>query len=182
MRKQMVKEEVSKESEALDSENGERFVILLRHGIAEEKSVDKPDDDRALTREGNARMKQNARGLAAVFPKVEAIYSSPLVRAIQTGLWVTKGYRKKLRLQTIEALRHERDPAEVIEFVRGLAERRIILVGHEPHLSRTMAVWTQLGTEDIELKKGGCYGLRVPDEGPATLEWILPPRILRKLT
>jgi phosphohistidine phosphatase len=162
-------------------ENSDRFVILLRHGIAEEKSADKPDDDRALTGEGNTRMKQNARGLAAVFPKAEALYSSPLVRAIQTGLWVTKGYRKKLRLQTIEALRHEKDPAEIIEFVRGLKERRIILVGHEPHLSRTMAVWTGMAGADFELKKGGCYGLRVPDEGPAVLEWILPPRILRKL-
>ncbi len=174
-------EQEAEESQASEAENSERFVILFRHGIAEEKSTDKPDDDRALTREGNARMKQNARGLAAVFPKAEALYSSPLVRAIQTGLWVTKGYRKKLRLQTIEALRHEKDPAEVIELVRGLKERRIILVGHEPHLSRTMAEWTGMGSTDLELKKGGCYGLRVPDDGPAVLEWILPPRILRKL-
>lgn len=164
-----------------DNEGEGRFVILLRHGIAEEKSADKPDEDRALTKEGNARMKQNARGLAEAFPKAEAIYSSPLVRAIQTGLWLTKKYRRKLRLQTIESLRHEKDPAEVIEFVRQLSERRIILVGHEPHLSGTMGAWTGLGTEGFELKKGGCYGLKVPDEGPATLEWMLPPRILRKL-
>ena len=32
---------------------------------------------------------------------------------------------------------------------------------------------------EIELKKGGCYGIRVED-GAAHLEWMLPPRILRE--
>ena len=171
----------TEQSAPQEEESKDRFVILLRHGIAEEKSAEKPDDDRSLTREGNARMKQNARGLASVFPKAEAIYASPLVRAIQTGLWVTKAYGKKIRLQTIESLRHEKDPSEVIEFVRGLEARRIILAGHEPHLSRTMAAWTGLNAAEYELKKGGLYGLRVPDSGPAILEWILPPRVLRRI-
>lgn len=169
------------QSDSQEEDPKQQFVILLRHGIAEEKSALKPDDDRSLTREGNARMKQNARGLAAVFPKADVVYASPLIRAIQTGLWVTKAYGKKLKLQTIESLRHEREPAEVIEFVRSLEARRIILAGHEPHLSRTMAAWTGLDAAHYELKKGGLYGLRVPDSGPAVLEWILPPRVLRKI-
>ena len=49
-----------------DEEEGQRdrFVVLLRHGIAEEKSEGKTDSDRSLTSEGHARMKQIAKGLA----------------------------------------------------------------------------------------------------------------------
>jgi len=39
------------------------------------------DEDRSLTAEGHARMKQIARGLEQALPKANAIYSSPLLRA-----------------------------------------------------------------------------------------------------
>ena len=32
----------------------------------------------------------------------------------------------------------------------------------------------------IELKKGGCYGLRLTADGNAHLEWMLPPRAMRR--
>ena len=73
----------------------ERFIVLLRHGIAEDATPDKKDEDRGLTSEGHARMKQIARGLERALPKVQAIYSSPLLRAVQTALWVSKAYRSR---------------------------------------------------------------------------------------
>ena len=164
-----------------DGGSNAQFVILLRHGIAEDKSEEKPDEDRELTGNGHARMKKNAQGLARIFPKADALYSSPLVRAVQTGMWVTKAYGGKLTLETIDALRHESDPAEIVEFVRSLSAPRVILAGHEPHLTRTMAYWTGIGVTSFELRKGGCYCLRVEDSGPAALEWMLPPRILRRM-
>lgn len=159
----------------------ERFVVLLRHGIAEEHSAGKADEDRTLTTEGHAKMKQIARGLAQILPRVQSIYSSPLVRCVQTGLWVTKGYRKKVALATHPSLRPDGEPDAVIEFANGLPDRRLILIGHEPNLSRTMAAW--IGLEEpgrFELKKGGCYGIRISPRG-ALLEWILSPRILRRV-
>ena len=58
---------------------------------------------------------------------------------------------------------------------------RIICVGHEPNLSMTMRVLTMMSSEGgIELKKGGCYGLRLFKDGGARLEWLLPPRVLRR--
>ena len=159
----------------------ERFVVLIRHGIAEEPTAEKIDADRSLTTEGHAKMKQIARGLAQIFPRVVSIYSSPLVRCVQTGLWLTKGYRKKVTLTTLPALRPDGDPAEVIEVVRNLPDRRLILIGHEPNLSDTMAQWIGMPhVRALELKKGGCYGLRIGPRG-TTLEWVLSPRILRRI-
>jgi phosphohistidine phosphatase len=151
------------------------FLILLRHGIAEEKGT-KPDEERELTEVGHKRMKQIARGLARVFPKAEVIISSPLVRARQTAEWVSKAY--DLPIEFSDALAKDADVAQFRALVDGLTVQRAILVGHEPTLSAFMRALTGMQGE-IELKKGGCYGVRVSG-GAARLEWMLPPRVMRR--
>lgn len=164
-------------------ERGGRLIVLLRHGIAEPKGTSKPDEDRSLTKEGHARMKQISRGLAEIFPKAEAIYSSPLLRCVQTALWVSKGYHGKLRPQTTEALVPGASADSLRKFIDSAKERRLILVGHEPNLSDGFQKLLKLGGsgESLELKKGGCYGVRIADDGSARLEWALSPRVLRRL-
>ncbi|MGN6187058.1 MAG: SixA phosphatase family protein [Thermoanaerobaculia bacterium] len=157
----------------------ERFVIFLRHGIAEEPSAEKRDEDRGLTREGNARMKQIARGLERALPKAQAIYSSPLLRAMQTSLWVSKGYRAKVNIITNDALAPGATRKQFAAFLKTVHEQRVIIVGHEPNLTDALSALT--GVEGIELKKGGCFGVRVFADGRGALEWVLVPRILRKL-
>jgi phosphohistidine phosphatase len=160
----------------------ERFVILLRHGIAEERSPDKADEDRGLTAEGHARMKQIARGLERALPRVQAIYTSPLLRAMQTALWVSKGYRSRAPIRTTDALAPGATRRQFLALVKTIAERRVIIVGHEPNLSDSLLALTRLPNDAaVELKKGGCYGIRVLADGSGVLEWMLPPRILRKL-
>lgn len=159
----------------------ERFIVLLRHGIAEEASAEKKDEDRGLTREGHARMKEIARGLESVLPKVQAIYTSPLLRAVQTALWVSKGYKSRVSINTTDALAPGASAKELRAFMDSIAERRVIIVGHEPTLTRALGVLTGVDDSKLELKKGGCYGVRILGDGSGTLEWLLPPRVLRKL-
>ncbi len=154
---------------------GERFLVLLRHGIAEERGADKPDAERPLTGEGHRRMKEIARGLRKLLPKVEAIVSSPLVRCKQTADWVSRAY-DDLAVETTEALAPDGDLAAF-----RIQARRAILVGHEPTLTRFMLDLTGMTSEALELKKGGCYGIRVDAEGAAQLEWLLPPRVTRRV-
>ena len=168
-----------------DDEEGqrERFVVLLRHGIAEDPSEGKADEDRSLTPEGHARMKQTARGLERAFPKAQVIYASPLLRAVQTALWVSKGYRSRVKVNTTDVLVPGADPREFTEFLAGLKERRIIVVGHETNLTDNLMELVGLtSARQFELKKGGCYGVRIYADGSASLEWLLSPRILRKLS
>jgi phosphohistidine phosphatase len=166
-----------------DEEEGQRdrFLVLLRHGIAEEKSEGKADEQRSLTSEGHARMKQVAIGLERAFPKAQAIYSSPLLRAMQTALWVSKGYRSRVKVNSTEALTPGASLADFKKFIEGIQDRRTILVGHEPNLSASLAELVGLPGGSLELKKGGCYGVRLRSDGTAMLEWLLSPRILRKL-
>lgn len=142
----------------------------------------KSDDERELASEGHAQMKQIAKGLERAFPKALAIYSSPLTRAKQTALWVSKGYRSRVKVTTVDALRPGGTTAELRDFVEQVQERRAIIVGHEPSLSTI--VMTLIGIPSghpLELMTGGCYGVRVHGDGRADLEWLLSPRILLKL-
>lgn len=160
----------------------DRFIVLLRHGIAEEATQDKPDADRSLTPEGHARMKQIAKGLERVFPRAQVIYSSPLVRAVQTSLWLTKGYRSRIKVTTSDALKPDASKKQFEQFIATVHEKRAIIVGHEPTLTAALEALVGLsGKHRLELKKGGCYGVRLRTDGTAALEWLLSPRILRRL-
>ncbi|HSP15534.1 MAG TPA: phosphoglycerate mutase family protein [Thermoanaerobaculia bacterium] len=164
-----------------EEEQRERFLVLLRHGISEDSEEGKSEEERALTSEGHAHMKQIAKGLERAFPKALAIYSSPLLRSTQTALWVSKGYRSRVKVHTVDALRPGAPTSEFRDFIEGIQERRAIIVGHEPNLSTIVMQLIGLSTGNVELKKGGCYGVRLRADGVAALEWLLSPRILRKL-
>jgi phosphohistidine phosphatase len=159
----------------------ERFIVLLRHGIAEERSDEKKDEERSLTAEGHAKMKQIARGLERVLPKVQAIYSSPLLRAVQTALWVAKGYRSRVEVKTTEALAPGASRKEFKSLIEAIDQKRVIVVGHEPNLTESLAALTGIDAKKLELKKGGAYGVLLHGDGTAELEWVLTPKVLRKL-
>jgi len=157
----------------------EKFIVLLRHGIAQPRGTE-PDEARELTADGHRRMRQIARGLNLVFPKAEAIVSSPLRRCVQTAEWVMKAFDGELELQTDPALRPETGVDAVRTLIDEMPARRIILVGHEPSLTECMLHLTKMHADHaLELKKGGCYGVRIGEDGEASLEWLLPPRVLR---
>jgi phosphohistidine phosphatase len=157
-----------------------RLVIFLRHGIAEDRTGEKPDADRSLTREGHAKMKEIGKGLATIVPKAEIIYSSPLLRAVQTALWVSKAFKSKVAVKTTDALAPEASYEDFKNLLDSTPESRVIFVGHEPTLSRNAAELADVQGK-LELKKGGCYGVRIDSDSGATLEWILSPRVLRRL-
>ena len=156
----------------------EKFIILLRHGIAEPKGS-APEETRPLTDEGHKRMKENARGLASLFPKAEAIISSPLKRCVQTAEWVVKAY-PSLPLVTSDHLRPEAPPTALRQLIDATSVSRFILVGHEPTLTAGMLELTKMHADsDIELKKGGCYAIRLTETGETHLEWMLAPKVMR---
>lgn len=159
---------------------GEKFVVLLRHGIAQEKG-EKPDEERSLTATGHQRMKRIGRTLSQIFPKTEVLLSSPLLRCTQTAEWVSRGYDRAVGVTESTALSPAATPAEGRALILGDPATRMICVGHEPGLSALMLHMTNMKSSDpIELKKGGCYGIRVREDGKASLEWMLPPRVLRR--
>jgi len=162
-------------------EANEKFIVLLRHGIAEPHGARENDDERVLTATGARRMKQIGRGLTKFFPKAEVIYTSPLIRCMQTAERVAKAYGSATLLKTADALKPGTNTDDIRALIAASEAQHIICVGHEPSLSAAMLAITRMSSDGtIELRKGGCYGVRLLADGNARLEWMLRPRVLRR--
>ena len=80
-------------------------LYVLRHGLARERNGREyvNDDERPLTAKGVKRMTRQVKGMNALGLSMDAIITSPLVRAAQTAEIVHKGLRKPGRLVTSDA-------------------------------------------------------------------------------
>jgi phosphohistidine phosphatase len=165
-----------------ERDSGDRSLVLLRHGIAEDAGAGQTDEARALTPEGHARMKQIAIGLERAFPRVHTIYASPLLRAQQTAMWVAKAYHLETKIETTEALVPSASPRALTELLRSQTDGRIIVVGHEPNLSTNLLALIRAEEHAlVELKKGGAACVRLNGAGMGVLQWMMTGRLLAKL-
>jgi phosphohistidine phosphatase SixA len=160
--------------------DNERFIVLMRHGEAESTSPGTSDAERSLTAEGHAAMKHIGHGIEKVLPRVRAIYTSPLLRAQQTARWVSKAYRLRAEVRTVDGLAPGASREQFLELVASIAERRAVIVGHAPNLREALYVLTSVDLGNDPLP-GGCYGIRLRSDTAGVLEWVLPPGILHKL-
>jgi phosphohistidine phosphatase len=161
-------------------------LYLVRHAIAAERGSNYPDDrERPLTSEGVARFKQAVEGLKDFDLKLDLVLTSPLVRASHTAELLVAGIGGKPRLEVLEALAPGGRMTQVLDAVAKYAKRaqHIALVGHEPDLGELAAKLLRArGT--IEFKKGAVCCMELDGampNGPGTLRWLLPPRVLRKI-
>jgi len=160
-------------------------IYILRHGIAVDRGTPgyKKDSDRPLTNEGEEKMQQIAKAILAMDLKFDLILSSPYVRAQQTAQIVAAELDEEVTLT--EFLVPNGNALELIRELNDEKPQRVLLVGHEPHLSELISVLVT-GESDaaIELKKGGLCKLstdRLAFGQCATLNWLLTPKQLRSL-
>ena len=151
---------------------------LLRHGLAADpERWEGSDAERPLTREGKARMVREAKTIAALSLKIDAIVSSPLLRARQTAEIV--GAQLGMAVVADARLGIGFDLRALCGI---LADRRdadaILLVGHEPGMSLTIG--EAIGGGRVVLKKGGlaCLDIGDVERGRGELLWLVPPKIL----
>ncbi len=164
------------------------ILYIVRHAIAEQRdstSGEQQDSQRPLTDEGRKKFRQIVRGLRDMGTRMDLILTSPYLRALDTARLLQK--RLELdpeKLVTTEDLSPLGNPDHLIQQVgRQYASlASIALVGHEPGLSRLIAVLLSGDpTLPINLKKGGvcCLTVERLEYGRcATLEWLLTPAML----
>ncbi|MGB2942018.1 MAG: phosphohistidine phosphatase SixA [Candidatus Macondimonas sp.] len=155
---------------------------LVRHGIAEERSPERADGERALTAEGIRKMRQAVDGLHRLDVKPGAIWSSPLCRAQETASLLTTGLGIKSSA-ICAALAPEGDQAALLTAMQT-APAPLMLVGHQPDLGM-LASRLLTGDADgvfLPFKKGGVACITWNGHEPAghgQLEWFLTPAQLR---
>jgi phosphohistidine phosphatase len=119
-------------------------IWLLRHGEAEDEAAD--DASRELTEKGRRQSLAAGRALARLGVELDACLSSPKVRARDTAVLACEALG--LEPEIDDALRGgDFDPFELIAG-RG----QVLLVGHEPDMSRAITFVTGGRTR---LSKGG---------------------------
>jgi phosphohistidine phosphatase len=158
-------------------------LYLVRHGIAEERGPDWPDDGkRPLTKEGENRLREAAAGLDAAGVTLDVMLTSRLTRARQTAVILAKELPGRCPVEVLEALSPGSSYRRFLHELGAHAGRtRIACVGHEPDMGH-LAARLIGAARPLAFKKGAvcCIDLDgLPPSGPGALRWLATPRMLR---
>jgi phosphohistidine phosphatase len=129
-------------------------------------------------------LKEQIRGFKALDVMPERILSSPLPRARETAEIVAKGLGIEDRLELVPQLRPIASAASIRRWLDVLPGDSVMIVGHDPAFSELMSV-LPLGAGSpriTDLKKGGLACFQVDPTGRYAMEWLLTPRILRRMS
>jgi phosphohistidine phosphatase len=118
----------------------------------------------------------------------DLILSSPLTRARETAEIVAAELKCQRRLCFSDNLRPRGNPGKLVAELNAMeaAPENVLLVGHEPDLSRLISlVVTGRPDAAFDLKKGGLARLEAEQLRAgkcATLVWLLTPKLMRQMT
>jgi phosphohistidine phosphatase len=163
-------------------------LLIVRHAIATDKKrfskTKRPDSERPLTAEGRRKMKRISRMLRTLVPELDALLTSPYVRAAQTAEIVRSRY-PGLKGNSERALEPGGDYGDLLAVLAKFRSgATIALVGHEPALSLLIG-WLLVGRREsfVELKKGGACLISFdsrPRAASGHLAWLMRPSQLRR--
>ena len=159
-------------------------LLIVRHAIAVPRGTpDLPDAKRPLTKEGRARFRKAARGIARQFGPPDVLLTSPWLRAAQTAAILAKAWGR-VEPKEAKALAGGTFEEQAVMLDRFAKEATVAIVGHEPYLSELLArLVGARQSERLALKKGGLAVVDLPGKlaGGGTLVSFLPPAVLRRL-
>ena len=132
-----------------------------------------------LTEKGRASAKEMSASISKFGPKTRLTITSPLTRAVQTAEIVAEKACRKNVVVASTMLLPEADIRELVAYLKsGTDARRVMVVGHEPHLGRLVATLLGQADEAVSLSKGACVALKLEqesDDKSASFLWYLAP-------
>lgn len=165
-------------------------LYFLRHGDTEIALFKTPraDYERKLTEYGIIQLAKSALGLKQFVDGFDIIFTSPLVRAIQTAGIFGKIFECEDKIITLDSLAPPTNLEELMESIafQGDDIERVLCIGHAPSLGE-MATEIITGIEEdrmLPLKKGGllCIEMDRPDlSAESKLLYLIHPMFLVKL-
>ena len=161
--------------------------VLVRHGIAVEREEwDGHDEERPLTERGAKGVSQVAAGLLWLDVTPTYIFSSQLVRAIETADILQASLSIPSAIKRVEELLPDANPERLLALFRDLPpECSVLCVGHEPHLGLAASVMLAgKPSTAFPFKKAGACMIELaspPKIDRGVLRWWLEPGQLRAL-
>jgi len=148
-------------------------LYFLRHGAADWPDWKKSDDERPLTKAGRKELDQVGEFLARLGAKPDLILTSPLPRAAQTADIAAEHLWARVREEKLLAPGF--GAPELERLLRKYPGQELMLVGHEPDFSSTIA---SLTGGRVKLAKAGVALVEL-DSGKGRLRWLFPPKIAK---
>jgi len=155
-------------------------VYVLRHGIAEDAPPGGSDADRALTARGKQKLRDVLKRARAAGVRPSVILTSPLRRAVETAEIAAAVLAVKREPVRTKALAPSESPPRVWAEIRAQRSVELLITGHEPLLSRTLAFLLRSPALRLNLKKGALASLDIEGgelEPHGVLNWILTPKL-----
>lgn len=160
-------------------------LYILRHASA---GTPRPnpilDEKRPLDKEGKKHCIQLAHVLNALDIQFSLIISSPLKRCLQTASFVGTETGYEARILTSTALAPNAALKDFQKLLRDNADQEnLLVVGHNPNLTNflgALLVPASSPEAKVRLRKGTLARV-VLTRGPATLQGLLDPRVVRAL-
>ncbi len=156
-------------------------ILIMRHAEAEEPPFGMSDEKRDLTQGGVAEATAAGRALARLRLVPDAILSSPAVRACRTASIVAEelGVVDRLRVEARMGLGAQ--PEHLSTILRANSSCRLLmLVGHQPTVSRMIAQMT--GGGDVEMPTAAFALLRSVSPGClGSLRLLAPPQVAKAI-
>lgn len=139
------------------------------------------DFDRPLTQDGIKRIAREAKALAALDVALDAIVTSPLVRARQTAEIVADELTLRDKLRQDDRVGLGFSAARLAEILHDYPDaEQVMFVGHEPSMSTT--VGELIGGGEVDFKKGALACVEITRESPLAgrLLWLAAPKLLTR--
>jgi len=158
-------------------------IYLLRHADASERKEGMKDRVRPLTSLGAATISSVAKSIKKSTKEIDLILTSPFLRARQTADIVGNVFKAKDKIRESENLVVSGDPSDFLDEIKGYMDlKRLLVVGHQPHLSMCISFLTGKNTEEIVMKKASLALIKIDDlkEGAGELIWIKEPTQIKK--
>lgn len=151
-------------------------IYFLRHGDASSDSRYN-DSERPLTDLGVRQATFVGTLLQRMNIVVDAALSSPLKRAQDTATKVLSS-NNKLKITCGEFLLNGSDPQLLFDQLNELRVSSVLLVGHEPYLSKTISLLIG-GNRDVEIEMIKCslalVNISIPiHQGAGLLKFLIP--------
>lgn len=152
-------------------------LYLVRHADAGDSARWAGDDaERPLSKKGRRQAKALAHTLRELHLRVDAVITSPLLRAAQTAKPIAKALA--VEVLTDERLGYGFGTRELTSLVGqlGAGMQRVVLVGHDPGFTE---VASHLVGAPLSMAKGALVRIdldgRETASGAGALRWLLPP-------
>ncbi|MEO6694806.1 MAG: histidine phosphatase family protein [Ignavibacteria bacterium] len=155
-------------------------IFFIRHAeaIDYETPAVRSDEYRYITPEGRKTTKNVAAKLHHEFAGLQKIFTSPLIRAVQTAEIFAAELDFDGEVEIADELKNESATSTLQQMIKDTSEfhNSIAFVGHEPKFSQLVKVFAELTTLNFEFKKSGvCLIDFDMMTGEGKLEWYFDP-------